>query len=269
MVSNTPQDLVELQKQLGNDNANAVAKFVDGRIDTAIRGLALRVQALDAGTPGRQAASQAVRTAHEEPTDENVAAANQAVTTAEASASGGSAAPASGTATPPVAQPVVQQQPTSIQAPTPPPATPDGRTLSGAHARIDQLEAGQAETRVVVATAYASVRSGDGAMRAAARWGLGAIIVTFVLGFLFVMVSNRSLDWWNLIGFSVAVGGVAAAIAFIVNYDSVSSETTASADAIMRRWNGQGENDETPEQQEQRSSTTSRDAHARAHASAR
>lgn len=234
--SRTPQDLAELRQQLGKQNADAVAKFVDGRIDAAVRPLAERLAALEPGTPGRATAAQAVRAAAADPTPDTVEAAEQAVAAAE------------GNATPP-APPSAPQAPAQPVAPGPvsgvaqasaatSAAVPDGRTLAGAHARIDQMEACMGEVQAVSATAFASARAGgDAAWRRAAQWALGAFLATFVIYGLFVLVDNRPWSWAWAIGLPAVVAGIVAAVTFVASReDGPSTQAVASADAIVARW---------------------------------
>lgn len=225
--SRTPQDLAELRQQLGTDNADAVARFVDGRIDAAIQPLAERIAALEPGTPGRAAASQAVRTAAADPTPGTVEAAEQAVAAAEASAtSGAESAP---------------EQPVQAAPPVSQPSAVDGRTLAGAHARIDQIEARVGEVQAVSATAFASVRfAGDGAARRALRWGMATFVITFIIYVLVIFVDNRTWNWgWAIVLPSVAFALVATVVYLLMHEDGPAAETFARADAIMARWGQQ------------------------------
>jgi hypothetical protein len=236
-MTNTPQDLVELQQQLGADNANAVAAFVDGRITAAfannraqLEEMAAHVERLFAQqgpTPEVGQAAQAVG---------DVAAANQAAsqgTPSQAEAEADSARVEQ-------ARRVVDQ------------ADPDLRAILTDHEqRICDLQDGQTGlvasvegAQTAAARAIAIARSGEGgALVQASRIALTVFAIVGVSYWLIWWLTPLNYEWQTNLGLALGAGGLAGWIALVWSGQHQDGSAAAASAEAASGGHGQRPND--------------------------
>ena len=114
--------------------------------------------------------------------------------------------------------------------------------LAGLRSEVDQLKAGQRETMVVSATAYAWAEASDNsdAIRRAGRFAAAAFVVT-LLFYCLSLIGNDTWDWTWGIGLPAVVAGIVGMIVWAITADNdgPSSNSITAADAIVRRWQGE------------------------------
>lgn len=235
-TDNTPADLAKLQKQLGEDNANAVAEFVDGRIsglrdeltDLIGRQKAnidkakesddseVKVSANDA-TKSVKEADAVVKAAESDPTPQKKAAAKQKMEEAEEKVS------------------EVESDLQRIVALEHASRNHDERIVSleshqtSETARLDQVSA------MATANAHAIATGGTGdTLERAGRVALTTFMIVGVLYWLIWWLSP--LDWSFLVNLGLALGAGALAgwVALTRGGTDQSSEATAEAEASSR-----------------------------------
>ncbi len=225
MTSTTPQDLAALQRQLGTDNANAVAQFVDGRITTAfadnrsqLEEMAARVEQLFAqqgATPQVVQAAQAVGQA---------AAANE-----QASQGTPSQADAQ-------ADSVRVEQARRVVGQ----ADPDIRATLAVHQQciidlqtgLTGVTAGVEGAQTTAARAIAIARSGEGgALLRASRVALTVFAIVGVFYWLVWWLTPLNYQWQTNLGLAMGVGALAGWIAALWSGQRRVGSAVASAEA--------------------------------------
>lgn len=123
-----------------------------------------------------------------------------------------------------------------------PPSRFDGmeRDITSMKADIDQLKAGRKDLQVVSSTALASAqaRSQGNAWRRAGQWAFAAFAATFVLYFFLWVGPIDNWSWGWALGLPSIVAGVIGAVVFTLSLEEgPSARTVSTANAIAAKWN--------------------------------
>lgn len=242
--SNTPSDLIKLRKQLGEDNADAVAEFFDGRIGglrdeltELVKKQAENIQVAkasgrpedaaiaNAGTRVVQDADQAVKAAEADPTPDKAAEARDKVEEA-AQVVDETESELTGRVT------RVERRLGSNN---------ERDSFEGVRQRVCDLEESHGSLQSAVAYAVAFARSGGdgGVARRASKVALTVFGLVAVIYWLIWWPSRLDYDLLVNLGLAFGAGGLAGWIALLWWGDD--GAASASAGASASAYNGGGQ----------------------------